>query len=1281
MPESDGTLRDILQGFNQMQSRLGLLPGSAQAQGIQPINTPAIKHPGEISQMVSMQMQQQVQAGVQQMQQIRMLQPPNVMSFMPPGGLGGGIPAGQEYAQQYQQRMGQIESGYQQPFQAQQMAQQMGMPGFQGMPSPVFMTQPSMGVFRPGMMPPPPIGIARTPPLLQTPFTPQLPAPMFQTPLQMEQMQYQQSQNQMFSGAMAGIPTAARIGMGIGGAALGARMGGRFGAIGAGIGAIGGGLLGFGPVGGMAEQGTAAGLQPAIERRAFGMQMQDMSRNFVVSGNELDVGGRGLSMGAGIQTANMMRRSVNKGETAGFNMRDMMGITSMAGDMGMMDMAQNSEQIVGQAKNIARGLSAFMQLANEPDVRRAMSQMSQMRAMGLTIPETTSAMQNAQQFARMAGTTVASLGQAAGAPGAMTFQQLGMTGGLGMQVGMGAGALARQAVAGGAFTPGQLAMAGGQAGVTQQLTESAGANLGITFPLMAMLSRNAEGQLTIDQEKRRRIDSGAVSLTEQAGMAQQNVEQLGGARVITELSTRLNELRDELGRQRGPMGTLLSTIQQGARMQQELGGTAGGVTLGSAFRALGMDPQQARTMEVMAKSPTFWQGIQQQMQQQAQEARYAEAARRDRLQESASLTSQMQRGLRPLGQFFEGIGQGVSSTYDDISGWFSERTDRNAAAEQGQAYVRESGRIRTGSAAAQRAVNQFIGGEGYQRWAARSTAASRQRAGEQEHLNRLGYGETGEAIGTAAINIGTGGISSVLGLSGPGMGMQAVQDRITVGGLGGSFAEMMPNIAGAILTATGVDKQWRERAQGVSRAAHAIVQGEGMASQTAVRLAKEGQTSYKSYMKAYGGDAAESFEVMKNDAVQGILGELKNRSHWYGSKAMTNDDMKKVIQKRIAKTMGEAGAAEYMKQHGDTLLTTVTRDVSRNVGEEHQGSWQQTKKGYGSQGFTAGKTLQDVVKSLESQEEDMEESLGFRAGFNVSEEGMQAYKDIAMTSNDDEMLLMNALALQGDDSGGFFNPAGAKVSADNRRKGKRMFDDLVKSGRMTPEAIEAAKQKFAGLKDKPDTVDALRRSGAVLGGLSAEDQKKQMGRIREGLLGRRGGLEVAKGAARLAEDVEGLQELARTGVDKATGTFEQKSVLSTMQKIAGDTAQMEALRKASPQAYAAIKQLQDAGENERGRGDAATKFQRALAQVGGRGGDKYGGKGAGGAAEQGIKEELGAVEKLAADLTGNAQEDFARTVPLFAKATADLHKATKNMNRTTEVQALKDKTRYIGLEW
>lgn len=1060
MADNGNTLREILQGFGQMQRRLGLLPGSVTGQqGIQPLNTPLVKHPGQVSAEASESLFRTTQQTHQAVQQIRMLQPPGAVGFTPSGAEG-------DFAHQFQQRMSAIEANYQDPFQAHTMARQTGQPGFMTLPSPTFMTPPAMGVFRPGFQPPPPISIARTPPMLSLPFTHTPPAPMFQTPLQMQQAQGQMESNEYFAGAMAGIPAAARVGTGLGGVAGGAMLGRRFGgAFGAAAGAIGGGLLGFGPAGGLAEQGTAAGLAPAVERRAFGLQMQDISRNFVVSGPQLAEGGRGLSMRAGIQTANMMRRAVDSDQTAGFNMRDMMGIVSSASDMGMMDMAQNSEQITAQAKNIARGLSAFMRLAQEPDVRRAMQQLASFRSMGLTIPETTVAMQNAQQFARMAGTTVANLGQTAGMPGAMTFQQAGMTAGLGFNVGMGAGGMARQAVAGGAFTPGQLAMAGGVRGVQQQLTEAAGATLGVDFPLMAMLRRNEQGQLAIDPGRARRIASGDVGLSQQAQMAQQNVEQLGGARVITELSTRINELRDELGRTLGPQGTLLMTLGQARTMQRELGP---GATLGGALRAMGMNPQQARTMELMAQSPGFWQNLQQQSRQQIADARFEEAERRERAREASTLTGQIQAGLRPVVRAGERVGEMVSGAYDAISEAFSDE----ANATPGARRVRRSDALTTSNARVQRQMRQLIRSGGFQRFAERSDVAAARAGSRGEDL--FGYGERAAVAGTMIADIATMGLTSLAGITGdPGLSDPAVQGRIAAGGAGGALAEMMPNLASVVLHATGRDDVMRARGRDVARSARSITQGRAMTRAQAVRLTRQGEDAMKAFARAYGGDAKTSFGTFKNKAVEGIRRELRNRASMFGDTALGEADKKQLIVKIAERDMGAGAGRAFVEQNWDVIQPLVDRDVDRQVEGKEASVWAKTQQGQGYTGFVAGKTLEDVLENLESQEEDVKERLGMYEGLAASEESWNTLASTIMTSSSEEVLALSALALQGD-------PSEGTGGAANRIMGRRMLKQVqTRLGPKAAEFMERMRAKYA--QTSSETRGALRRAGFEFG--------------------------------------------------------------------------------------------------------------------------------------------------------------------------------------------------------
>lgn len=1177
------------------------------------------------------------------------------------------MPAGQEFSKQYQRQMGQIQERYQQPFQAQQMAQTMGMQGFQSMPSPVFMTPPSMGAFRPDMQPPPPVSVARTPPMIRTPLTPQLPQPMFQTPLQMQQRQQEEESTQKFSVAMAGIPTAARVGAGIAGtaagAAIGGRVGGMLGARGRGIGqvagAIGGGLLGFGPGGRAVEQGAEAVTAPAIEQRAFGLQMQDISRNFAVSGPDLSEGGRGLSQRAGIQTANKMRKAVKDEETSGFNMRDMMGISSMAGDMGMMDMAQNSEQIVGQAKNIAKGLSAFMRLANEPDVRRAMQQMSQMRSMGLTVPETAASMQNAQQFARMAGTSVASLSQNTGMPGAMTFQRQGMTGGLGMNVGMAAGGMASQAVASGAFTPGQLNMAGGQSGISQQLTEAATANLGVSFPMMAMLKRNDQGQLAIDQEKRQRIDSGEVSLTEQAGMAQRNVEQLGGASVITELSTRLNELKDELGKQRGPMGSILSTLQQGIAMQKELGGKAAGIGIGGALRALGLDPQQARTMEIMTKSPQFWRSMTQQMQQQKTEARREETTRRQRMADTSDLTAQIGRSgvVRGAAQIGSRIGSMVSGAYDSASQWFSDQSDEREAADEEAVSYRKSEALGVTSNKVQQELNKFV----------RSGGAMRSTDRERAELTR-GTGDTPAGEGSevlAEANLFSAIGRSVFGIAGTAETSNLVRAQRAAGGVMGFMAKVAPSLTYTASMVMGTSKEIVAHGESVAEVGKQMTQGKALSENAMGRLTREGAKAFNELQRQAGEKTEKgAFGNLQDTAVRAIIGELENRSSWMGNKAMSSEEMRTKAIEAAVKDGKKREVAEkiYSKERWKGGIgQLVMRRVDDEAGPDAQGSLGETFKNQGSTEAMTGSDLKEVVKNLEKQEDQTKKDLGFYQGkrtldfIDVTEEGYKAVTDMMMTSSADDILATQAQAL---------------IQSDNdedQARGRQMLKNL--RGRMSEEdaakAVDKANKRVAGMDD--DAKKALRRSSKTLEGGSAEAQKEKVEQFKTDLKKTRARAQIAEGAADLSKGMKGLQGLARGG-------FTKEATISSMRAILADPSQMEEAAK-NPELMKALKALEDAGEDEKKQEAAAAQFQGTLQTRGQALKDKtkFGGKGVGGAEESRIDKQIGAIETMAG--AGDTQGAFAKSVPLFAKASAQLAEASKNLKQTAEVQALANKMR------
>lgn len=744
MPDAVQTIRELVTGFNQIQQQMGLTPLSANMVGFTPPQTPAgmpqtgSKGPGDIAAEMAAQMNQQVQVASRTFQ------------------------AQSQFAQEFGQRMQNIKAQYVSPQAAQYMARTSGAPEFGtggplgDFPSPIYQTPAEMGLYRPTLPPPgmrQPSGAAGTgfnapmpAPFIPQPYMPlfpggpylgnmmpqvfggEAPGGRFGEPWQRQAMQQEYMGNRSFSQAMAVTPTAfttlpgAGLGM-AGGAAMGARMGGARGAvIGAGLGMVGGGIagqplfegLGFGQLG-------EAITEPMVRTRAFGNQLEAMSRQFVTSGPDLHALGRGLAQRPAIETANQMQKMVERGEMGEFNMRDMMKVTGLAAQGGMMDMAQSGPQIASQARNIARALQNFMQIAEEPDIQRAMQMMAHMRTMGMTVPETQIAVRNAQQFARMAGTTTQGLMSTAGAQGAMVFQQQGLTGALGMEVGMGAAGMARAAIAGGSFNPAQLALAGGQQGLAQTMMEASAANLNVRFPMMAALSRNEQGELFVDPQRLEKIVSGKADLSRQIEMADANIDRLARAggtspeRVISEISSRTRELQDEMGRRLGPQGANNMIIRQALNIQQELGGS---VDLATAIRSASggtMSINSAQSLARAAQNPDYWSSQQQSMLTDVPRLRQLEAARREATVDTADAATR-RAIFRPAYQAagaVSDLGEGFNETIRDLRGGVASWFTGGGTTASGGRRFETSRRIGIDDAVARREFNrELTGAEG-----------------------------------------------------------------------------------------------------------------------------------------------------------------------------------------------------------------------------------------------------------------------------------------------------------------------------------------------------------------------------------------------------------------------------------------------------------------------------------------------------------------------------------------------------------------------------------------
>jgi hypothetical protein len=400
------------------------------------------------------------------------------------------------FGQQFQQQLQQIQSQQSfNPYQASALSM-LTMPSV--LPSPLLMTPASSGVFRPSA--PSPMGTPMSPmpimPTLMTPFTPRMPSPMFQNAWEQELQQREMRADSLYSM----VAQAPRVGGAMGGYAAGAMAGAAAGSrLGFGrMGAMGGALLGAAAAGASGFSGAMGDLsmipmRPNVEMHQMGAALQRQTQDWVVQGPQLHPMGRGLSRPASMELAGGIQSlatdaGFQKSTNNMFNRNDLMKITQLSGQSGLMDMEQGVEGIRGNLREVSQVVKRFMELTNDPDVVSVIKQMGQLRRFGLSLPEMDQAAAGMRSYARGAGTTISGLVQGGGLPGAMTYQQAGLSAGAGFNYGNFSMASARQSVASGTFSEAQLSMLGGTSGVSQRNMQAQAA-----FMSMPMLGASFAG--------------------------------------------------------------------------------------------------------------------------------------------------------------------------------------------------------------------------------------------------------------------------------------------------------------------------------------------------------------------------------------------------------------------------------------------------------------------------------------------------------------------------------------------------------------------------------------------------------------------------------------------------------------------------------------------------------------------------------------------------------------------------------------------------------------------
>jgi hypothetical protein len=533
----------------------------------------------------------------------------------------------------------------------------------------------------------------------------------------MARQQARMGTNMHMAQAQAGMGLGMR-GIGTGGAAM---MGG---AMGAGLGLVSGipggmlmggmagaaaGGLGFEHMGGgqaMQNFGSAM-MAPMIRQRQQSLMLQNQSMGFVRGGADASSSGIGLSMGASTRLSSQLNQmsgsqSFQRDTGGRFNRQDVMKITRLAGEMGMLEQSQTADQIKDSIGKISRSLSNFMKIAEEPDVQEAMRMMGQMRSMGMSVGQTSTAAANARQFARMAGTSTRGV-MAAGMQGAGQFQQVGLSGASGLNAGMAAQGMAGQMAA--FMTPAQLAMAGGRSGVAGTISGQA-ARAGVMDSLLPGMLRRRGGQLTVDREAIMGMATGQINMHQ---MHQRSANTLRDRRSINELTgERRRELQNEIqSAMGGQLSTLMPLIQARAVMQ-----SAPGLTMGQALRTTGMGEQEANTFARMARTPEFWQNMREQQRVRFREERSELGQQREQIARDAiapdelnSLARQADRLLQRGSSAMDRAGTFLGNMSDDAEARGMDggdgrivgtaRRSRLGSSVQ-RAHIRDLSRTRTG---------------------------------------------------------------------------------------------------------------------------------------------------------------------------------------------------------------------------------------------------------------------------------------------------------------------------------------------------------------------------------------------------------------------------------------------------------------------------------------------------------------------------------------------------------------------------------------------------------
>jgi len=458
------------------------------------------------------------------------------------------------------------------------------------------------------------------------------------------------------------------------GGGLGAVAGSPFGAtmLGANIGSVAGMFAGsFDTV----NAATEWLFEPSLRKRAHAMRLREVSESFVHGGQGVDASGRGMSATRAADLTNKLGGLASDS----FNRTDVVNLTQMSAETGLLNMTMGNDQVVDQIKNVMKAVGKIVKMSGDPDLRKAIVQIAEARTMGLDINAATATIASAGALSRVAGVSTGQLMSQGGQMGAAIFQGAGLTGGTGLGAGMFAQAFTNAAVHSGSVTPQQLALMGGQQEASRQLMQGMAAamtgTMGQTL-LGAVVKGGADG-LEIDTDALKKLST-AGPLDVQAAVRQASANLSPDK--ISQIHMQKAELLDKMSQELGPTGMMRLIGSVGQGVQKELGLKS--LEQGLHVALGGQDPQLARFWSSALQNKGVWQTMIQQENLETRKGRMDEAAELDAIEDRGERRWRKTKNFVTLGLSRESLDFGM-----DITQAQEEEDTRNKAMGLGSTNI------------------------------------------------------------------------------------------------------------------------------------------------------------------------------------------------------------------------------------------------------------------------------------------------------------------------------------------------------------------------------------------------------------------------------------------------------------------------------------------------------------------------------------------------------------------------------------------------------------------